>query len=779
MINRILIFYLVFLFTGNLIAQDLTQTVKGRISDAVLDQPLPGATIYFMYQEQKTGTVSDANGEFRLENVPVGRHTFYIQMLGYEDQALTNILVSSGKESMQNIKLTESMIKMEEVVITAEGDRSETNNQMSTVSARTFSVEETKRIAGSFDDPARMAQSFAGVSSNDDSSNEIVIRGNSPRGVLWKLEGIEIPNPNHFADQGASGGAISMLSSNMMTKSDFFTGAFPSEYGNALSGVFDISLRKGNKDKREFAFQAGVLGLDFSSEGYFKKGYGGSYLFNYRYSTLSILNTIGLKIVGDAVPVFQDLSFNVFLPTKKIGNFSVFGLGGISAVKQEWSDPNSTYRDQFKLVMGTIGLSHTIFTGKNSFLKTILSLNSVTNNYENKKYDSLDVYQFIDYRQDFINEGARGTITYNSKLNAKNTLKAGVIYSLFRFDYFSESFWNDDQQFHRLLDQKGNTGMFQSFVSWKYRISEKLTLNTGLHYTFFQLNKSSVPEPRVGLKWQLDRRHSLSIGGGIHSRIEDITLYMASIYDVDSNQIFPNKNVKPTKAIHAIVGYDLMMTENSHLRAEVYYQHLYDVPVMDYPGSSFSALNYGGGFTTDSMVNKGTGRNYGIEFTLERFFVDDWFLLVTNSIYQSQYTAVDGREYNTRYNGNYATTIAGGKEFKVGKSKNNILSITSRGSWAGGRRFTPILLEESILAGYEVYDETAIFRDKQQDYMRLDLQISFKRNKKKTTRTWKVDAQNITNRKNLYGEYFDAGTGTIRKSYQMGFIPIISYKVEF
>jgi outer membrane receptor protein involved in Fe transport len=254
---------------------------------------------------------------------------------------------------------------------------------------------------------------------------------------------------------------------------------------------------------------------------------------------------------------------------------------------------------------------------------------------------------------------------------------------------------------------------------------------------------------------------------------------MASLYDADSNQIYPNKNVKPTKAVHMVAGYDLMMTENAHLRAEVYYQYLYDVPVMDQAGNWFSALNFGGGFTTDSMVNKGTGRNYGIEFTLERYFTDDWFFMLTNSIYQSEYTTADRRTFNTRYNGNYATTIVGGKEFKVGKNKNNIFSITSRGNWAGGRRFTPIILDSSIAAGYEVFDETAIYSEKQMDYLRLDLQISFKRNKKKTTRTWKIDAQNITNRKNIYEKYFDAASGEIRTAYQMGFIPIISYKVEF
>ena len=196
---------------------------------------------------------------------------------------------------------------MKAVEITAKEEKNRAQNDLALVSARGFSVEETQRYAGSFDDPGRMAQSYAGVAAGDDGSNELVVRGNSPRGVLWKMEGMEIPNPNHFSEQGSGGGAISMLKGGMMANSDFYTGAFPAEYGNAASGVFDINLRKGNNQKREYAAQIGLLGVEGAMEGPFKAGYEGSYLVNYRYSTLDMLRAIGIDVVGDQVPVFQGL----------------------------------------------------------------------------------------------------------------------------------------------------------------------------------------------------------------------------------------------------------------------------------------------------------------------------------------------------------------------------------------------------------------------------------------------------------------------------------------
>src|SRR5688572_14992138 len=280
------------------VAQSLTQTIRGKVIDRESQAPLIGVSVAIVTSDPVKGSMTDTEGNFKIEKVPVGRHTLKINYIGYQEQVMPEMLLGSGKELILNIGLSEDIRQMQEVVIKAQQEKGRPQNEMATLSARSISVEETKRYAASLNDPARAALSYAGVGATDDMSNEIVVRGNSPKGVLWRIDGIEVPNPNHFGQEGASGGPISMLSVNMLDNSDFYTGAFPAEYGNALSGIFDMKLRKGNNEKREYAFQAGVLGVDFAAEGPFKKGYKGSYLANYRYSTLAILNSVGLKIAG-------------------------------------------------------------------------------------------------------------------------------------------------------------------------------------------------------------------------------------------------------------------------------------------------------------------------------------------------------------------------------------------------------------------------------------------------------------------------------------------------
>jgi len=318
---------------------DFHQTVRGRVVDQATQMPIIGATVVLKDSDPIIGSVTNLNGEFRIEKIRVGRRSFVVSFIGYEPKVMDNLLIGTGKEILLDIEIVESVIQMKELVINANQTRPAPINKLAVVSARSFTTEETKRYAVSLGDPGRLASAYAGVSGGDDTTNELVIRGNSPRGLLWMLEGIEIPSPSHFASEGSASGGISMLSTNVMSRSDFFTGAFPSQYGNALSGVFDINLRRGNNEKREHTLQAGLLGLDLATEGPFTRGKQSSYLVNYRYSTLAILDGIGLQLLEENEEnIFQDLSFKINLPTEKLGRFSVFGLGGLSKEEEAFNN---------------------------------------------------------------------------------------------------------------------------------------------------------------------------------------------------------------------------------------------------------------------------------------------------------------------------------------------------------------------------------------------------------------------------------------------------------
>ena len=332
------------------------------------------------------GGMTDEKGEFKIEDVPVGRHDLKISMFGYEEQLVPNILLTSGKEVYLNLELEEQVLQMEEVTIETGKEKSETNNEHSVVSSRTFSIEETSRYAGSRNDPARMAMNFAGVSGTSDSRNDIIVRGNSPLGLLWRFEGIDIPNPNHFGTFGTTGGPISMLNNNVLSNSDFMTGAWPSQYGNALAGVFDLQMRKGNNQKREYMLQMGFNGLELGVEGPLSKKKGSSYLANYRYSTLGIFKALGISFGTSALPKYQDLNFKLHIPTEKAGTFTVFGIGGISHVNIEGKDTDTTdlYSDpgdntSFKALMGVIGFSNTLFLNKTTYTKAVFAISGTSN----------------------------------------------------------------------------------------------------------------------------------------------------------------------------------------------------------------------------------------------------------------------------------------------------------------------------------------------------------------------------------------------------------------
>ena len=505
-------------------AQTHTQTIKGTITDKDSKIPLIGANIHVKSLPEPVGTSTDVEGNFRLNDIPIGRHDIEISYIGYEPMVLSSLMLTSGKEMVLNIELVESAISLEAAVVVADYDKTKTINEMATVSARSFSVEETSRYAASYYDPARMAQNYAGVTisgGNGDLYNEIIVRGNSPSGVLWRLEGIEIPNPNHFGSLGNSGGAISMLSSSTLSNSDFYTGAFPSEFGNAISGVFDLNMRNGNSDKREYSFMLGALGVEAAIEGPFNKNSSASYLINYRYSTLAALSAVGLNPVGDVLPEYQDLSFKINVPTKKAGVFGLFGLAGKNRAYYEptadtlrWESSDDKWGFEERQKVATVGLSHKIILNDNSYLKTVLA--GSYNRYEEEDYwlDRENNYKkMVDEFSSFDDKIFRITSTYTNKLNAKNTVRAGVIFSQMNFDFeFKEV---EEDTLRTYLDNRGDAQMVQAFGHWKYRISKDWTLNTGLHYTLFTSEQSFFNRTSSWYSMAIFEKANLERGIGI------------------------------------------------------------------------------------------------------------------------------------------------------------------------------------------------------------------------------------------------------------------------
>lgn len=768
----------------------ITQSVRGYVVDLDTQSPLIGVNVIVLNSQPLLGSSSDENGRFEINNVPVGRATMQVSYIGYEPLLLSDVLITAGKEIVLNLELEESVYEAEGIMIVADEFEGMAVNEMATVSARSFSVEQTQRYAASISDPARMAQTFAGVTGGgDDLLNDIVVRGNSPKGLLWRLEGIEIPNPNHFGEEGASGGGISMLSSSTMSRSDFFTGAFPAEYGNALSGVFDLFLRNGNTVRKEYALQVGILGIDASIEGPFSPNYNGSFLINYRYSTLGILNNF--NVLPDESIQYQDLSFKFNFPTKKGGSFTLFGLGGDAQDVYGTAIADSTqwvnmYEDgidgKYVPQMGIIGASHLWLLGPNTYLKTIAAVtgerrrdNEIllipSNNYEGRTID----------QQDTKNWSYRGSIQLNHKFNAKQTLQVGLTGSHLGYNLVNRGRDGHNDPLLTFLDQKGSTNMAKSHAQLKIRPTDKLTLTPGIHYTYFQLNDNTQIEPRMGASWQFSSSQTLSVGVGLHSRVEPTAIYLTDRTRTDGTVFQPHRDLDLMKAWHYVVGYDHYFTNKLRLKFEAYYQYLFDIPVSSNAANPIvSTINtdsvWDVVFSDDILINEGSGKNYGIELTVEKFLSNGYYYMFTGSFYEAKYTPLDGRTYNSRYAGNYVTNIVGGKEFTL--KNNNLLGFNARFILAGGNRYTPLDITRSTDEQAFIFDLSKTYANQVDAYYRLDFGVSYTVNKSALTHAIRFDFQNITGRENIQG--FDYNRNFQQVPYfHTGLIPILSYKVTF
>ena len=768
------------------IAQQLTQTIRGTVVDKISNTPLPGANVVVINADPFKGASTDMNGNFKLAQVPVGKQTLRITYVGYKDAMVNNIDVISGKEVVLNIALDENFVQGKEAVVSAKIEKNKPLNEMSTVSARTFSVEETQKFAAAINDPARAASSFAGVIGTDDGNNTISIRGNSPTGLLWRMEGVDIPNPNHFSPPGSAGGGISILSSQLLTNSDFSTGAFAAEYGNALSGVFDLKLRKGNNEKHEYTFSAGFLGVDAAAEGPFKKGYTGSYLINYRYSTLSILGKMGVPL-GDAVTNFQDLSYNISLPTNHAGNFTLFGFGGMSSQKinaskdsVKWKEDGQTrYSDDYFSNTGATGITHAYILNEKTYLKSALvasknGVGDVTNRLDDD-YQSQTRFDASSYQTKFTL-----TSTLNHKINSKQSIRTGFV--LNKIDYIIDwkDFNSDINQLQQYIKKDGTAYTAQLFAQTMYHLTEKLTVNAGMHFFELLTNQTYAVEPRASVKYEFSNIQSVSFGYGMHSQLQPIGVYFAEYTDANGSTILPNKNLGMSKANHFVLAYDRNINEHLHAKIETYYQSLHKIPVRSDISNSFSMVNVQESYVTDPLTNKGTGTNYGVDVTLEHYLHNNFYFLLASSLYDAKFKGSDNVLRNTRFNGGYAFTFTAGKEIITGnKFKNRIIGINIKTIYRGGFRDTPIDLQASQNSNETEYIESEAFSLKNTAYFRTDIRISLKRNRANSTQTLALDIQNVTNYKNIYGAYYNAETKSIKTYFQAPLIPILSYKVEF
>ncbi len=771
-------------------SQDLRQAIKGKITDRETGMPLFGAYILETGSSPLNITTTDSEGNFRL-TTGIGRVAINISYLGYEDLLILDILVASGKEVEINAGLLEKVIQTSDVIISSNRVGNTNINQMATISTNTIRSDDALRYAGGFYDPSRIVNSFAGiVTSNNDYSNDIVIRGNSSRGLLWRLEGIEIPNPNHFSDgQGGSGGAFSAISSNVIANFDFFTGAFPAEFGNASSGVMDLNLRKGNSNKREYAFQTGMIGAEISLEGPFSGRSEASFLFNARYTNFKILSNLGLIDLGESnyAPRTKDMIFNITLPFKKAGNFNLFGVYGSSELGKiavhdtaAWDSSSDRWEEMEKQSIGIIGLKYYyVIPDTKTYVRSVFTYSAFSNSYSEGYLDSAYARE-NSYLYSYSFPTLRYSLLVNHKLSSKNTLRTGMNFHYISGD-MSNLRLNSTGYYDTIVAPAGHGSLWQGYFQWKIRPVSTLEINIGFHAIGFSLNKKIYFEPRFGLRWQITPGNSFIAGFGLHSRIESLAVYNALIKNTEGVRTTMNYELGLSRSIHAVAGLNLSPVNDIKVRVEGYIQHLFNVPVVNKITSQYSTVNSAERLPEAALENTGTGMNKGVELTIEKAFTKNYYFLITGSLFDSWYKAGDQRKYNTYYNTRYVSNILLGKDLYVGKNRRNSIGLNTKCQIRGGYRYTPVDLKRTIKNKRIIYQTWSTYEAQLPDFIRFDAGINFRRNHPGYSWIIMLDIQNATNRKNIFKRRFTFENGQIMSNdiLSLGMVPVFNFRLEF
>jgi len=762
----------------------ITQTVRGIVVDKKSQSPVPGATIIIRTTDPLNGTTSGFDGTYRVTGVPIGRHTIECSYIGYKTIVIEHVIISSAKELVLNFELEDQAHELGEVVISSYSRKDQPVNRMAVISARSFTPEETNRYAGSYGDPARMASNYAGVMTGRDNRNDIIIRGNSSMGIIWKLDDIEISNPSHYAALGTTGGPITILNSNLLTNSDFLSGAFPAEFGNALAGVFDLKMRNGNNEKREHWLQTGWNGLEIGTEGPFRKNSQSSYIAAYRYSILDILNRLGIDLGID--PKYQDLNIKLNFPYSK-GRFNILALGGISSIRifdeekqqSKWMFDEHGENIFNRSSVGMIAISNLHFFHEKTRLRTGLSLSG------SQVASQVDTFH-LQQMTPFLKAGENSSETKYSFsavlkqiIGKKSDLDLGLSIDIYDINYQDSTF--SQQQYFYDTNAEEILDFYRIFGQYHYKASDMITFVAGAGYQLFRFNNSSAFEPRMAIRWDFSENQSINAGFGMHSQMQPRMVYFVQTYQNDQTYSLTNTDLGFSKSRHYVLGHDYLINKNLRLKTELYYQELYDIPIKEGKGG-FSLLNAGVEYfigRQDSLVNLGTGSNYGVEMTLERFFNRQYFFLITASLFNSEFRGSDGIKRQTAFSTNYLINLVGGYEKIIGKKKNGVLILGIRGTWNGGRPYVPFDVSSTVNSGQEMYDWDNAYSSRYRDYQRMSLRIGIRRNKVKTSTELTIDLQYRTHYTNIYIERIDVRTGKIHNYEKMGFYPMTSWKLNF
>lgn len=751
---------LVFL-TGSVFAQS---SVIVKVISEREGSPIDFASVQLTGTQQNYYGLTDSTGIFRFKDVAPGSYQVEVHHLSFANMVPEVLQVEANEQVIKKYTLSTSSTELGTIEITSNLGNENVRSKFSTVSANHITAAQIENSPGSFKDPARAAMSGAGVAATgSEEKNELIIRGNSSRGMAWYVEGIPVPSPNHFSDEGASNGAVNMISSNNISGADLYTGAFPAEFGNATAGVFSLDMRHGNLAKHKYGFEIGLIGLSARAEGPIKKQRS-SYIFNYRYSTFALVEKMGIDIKGLQTPKYQDVNFKFYFKLNDKTTFEIFGVnGGSNFGKEQFADVNGvrtkvkTYDEGYALYMNGFTLRHQI-NDRLSVNTTMAYVGNIIKRDAERLSDSLSIFENDGHQR--IRYHSAKSHTYLSYQKGTKTLQTGIYATHTSFGIDLSDEYRNQKPTERLRNND-NTYELAHYIAGKTMLGSRFLLTGGIYSMYHYLTRKFVAEPRIGAKFIINEHSEISYSAGLHSRFESPITYLGEVQrqGIPSQ---PNRFLKPMRALHNVFGYTLRVKQHTYFHVEVYHQYLFDIPVKANNKSGFSSISRNKSFIKGAMNNDGIAWNYGIEFSLQQYLPKQFFVNTNLSVFDSKYVGSNGKVYNTPYNNNVVSNLMFGKKFEIGRLKRNSIVTGFRVAMGGGIRYSEIDIAASIAEGEAVETEDGWFSKKGPMFYRIDFGFMYKIDREKIDINIKLDIQNLTDQQRISGYEYDRKYGLIQ-----------------
>ncbi|MEZ4722248.1 MAG: TonB-dependent receptor [Flavobacteriales bacterium] len=738
--------------------------IKGRVFDPINNEPVPFANV--VIQGLGIGSVTDIEGEYEINNLDPGLYNVEASSVGYKTATVFEVQTFNNKPVFVNIEMSEDSRMLEEVEITGSAF---VKREEAPVSMRTIGVSEIERNPGGNRDISRVIQSLPGVASPPSFRNDIIIRGGAPNENRFYLDGIEVPNINHFATQGASGGPVGLINVQFIREVEFYSAAFPADRGNALSSVFDFSLKEGNPEKLKSNITIGSSDYGLTLDG--PLGKKTNYIFSLRRSYLQFLFT-ALKL--PFLPIYNDGQYKIKHRINAKNEVTLLGLGALDQFEinekanDGVTDQETLERNQY--ILGniaandqwsyTVGAAYKHFAD-HSFQQVVISRNHLDNRA--KKYqdndDSSEANKILDYSSQEIENKLRLEHTWR-KDSWKWNVGVGYENALYTNSTFSRFVTSNGLVQTASFNSELNMNKYAAFTQLsKAFVADRLKLSLGLRsdisdYNSAMLNPADQISPRLSASYVFAPKWSLNASVGRFYQLPPYTLL--GYRDNGNNLVNKQNGVTYIQCDHLVGGVEFLPYSNTKISVESFYK-IYD----RYPfltTDSISLANLGSDFGVignEPAVSTSKGQAYGLEFLIQQKLTKGIYGILAVTLVRSQFEDKNGKLRPSAWDNGQVITLTAGKKFK----KDWELGMKFR--YLGGSPYTPYNVSLSSnrvnwdLRGVGILDYDRLNEERNAAVHQLDVRLDKRWFFSKWSLDLYFDVQNIYNYQAPLAPYID------------------------